>query len=170
MPLVRSWWLGKKKGKEAYVVPIAGGPRIEFTIEHDPRLAPTKDNDGTVSRTGARCLACGSAVPLVHIRAEGKAGRLGAQLMAVVAEGKGRRIYLAPTPEHEKAADVPLPDGIPDTEIPHNPRYLTTTNYGMDHHSDLFTPRQLTALTTFSDLVKEVRDRVLAEAVSDGVS
>jgi putative DNA methylase len=169
MPLVRSWWLGKKKGKEAYVVPVVGGLRIEFTIGNDPKLGPTKTDDGTISRTGARCVACGSAVPLARIRAEGKAGRLGAQLMAIVAEGKGRRIYLAPTPEHEKAADVPLPDEIPDTEIPHNPRYLTTTNYGMDHHADLFSPRQLTALTTFSDLVKEARDHVLADVIATGL-
>lgn len=170
MPLVRSWWLGRKKGKEAYVVPITGGPRIEFTIGNDPRLAPAKTSDGTVSRTGARCVACGSAVPLADIRVEGKAGRLGAQLMATVAVGKGRRIYLAPTPEHEKAADVPLPDDIPETEIPPNPRYLTTTNYGLDRQADLFTPRQLTVLTAFSDLVKEARGRVLADAIGAGLS
>ena len=170
MPLVRSFWLGKKKGKEAYVVPRVGDGRMEFSIGTDPAAAPRKDNDGTVSRTGATCLACESAVPLTYIRAEGKAGRMGAQLMAIAAEGKRRRIYLAPTPEHEQAADVPVPDDVPDTEIPHNPRYLTTPNYGMTHHADLFTPRQLTALTTFSDLVGEARTRVHADALRSSPS
>ncbi len=166
MPLVRSWWLGKKKGKEAYVVPVTGGPRVEFTIAHDPRRAPSKDDDGTVSRTGAHCVACDSAVPLAYIRAEGKAGRISAQLMATVAEGSRRRIYLAPTHEHEKAADVPVPDDVPDTELPEAALGFRVQAYGMDHHADLFTRRQLTALTTFSDLVQEARARVLADAVA----
>jgi putative DNA methylase len=170
MPLVRSWWLGKKKGKEAYVVPLVGNGRVEFSIGHDPGQAPAKGTDGTVTRNGAVCLACGSAVPLAYLRAEGKARRLGAQLMTVVAEGNRRREYLPPTAEHEQAAEVPLPDGAPDTEIPHNPRALTTPNYGMNRHYDLFTPRQLTALITFSDLVKEARDKVLADAAESFAS
>ena len=164
MPLVRSWWLGKKKGKEAYVVPtvetVDGVRRVRFGIGHDVAGAPRKGEDGTVSRTGAVCVACSTAVPLTYVRAEGKGGRMGAQLMAVAAEGNRRRVYLAPTAEHEQAAQVPRPEEVPDTVIPNNPRYLTTPKYGMTHHADLFTPRQLTALTTFSDLVGEARDRV----------
>ncbi|MHB8448968.1 MAG: DUF1156 domain-containing protein [Mycobacteriales bacterium] len=170
MPLIRSFWLGKKKGKEAYVVGSLGAGRMEFSIGTDPRKAPTKDRDGTVKRTGAVCMACGGAAPLPYIRAEGKAGRLGAQMIAIASEGDRRRVYLAPTPEQEKAADVPLPEDVPDTEIPHNPRYLTTPNYGMTHHADLFTPRQLTALTTLSDLVVEVRARALQDGLAAGLS
>ena len=169
MPLVRSWWLGKKKGKETYIVPRLEAERVEFTIGHGMTGAPTKDDDGTVTRTGAVCVACKTAVPLAYVRVEGKAGRIGARLMAIAAEGNRQRIYLAPTPEHEKAADVPTPDDVPDTEIPHNPRYLTTPNYGMTRHADLFTPRQLTALTTFSDLVTEARERVYADALAEGI-
>src|SRR5690606_1922561 len=163
------WWLGKKKGKEAYVVHAVVDGRVEFSIGHDLKKAPTKDNDGTVSRTGAGCIGCGSAVPLSYVRAEGKAKRMGAQLMAIAAEGNRRRIYLPPNPEHEAAADVPVPEDVPDTEIPYNPRYLTAPNYGMTRHADLFTPRQLVALTTFSDLVKEARDKVLADALAAGM-
>lgn len=157
MPLVRSWWLGKKKGKEAYVVPSvvvgpragsSGSRRVEFGIGHDPATAPTKDTDGTVTRTGAVCIACGTAVPLPYVRAEGKAGRLGAQLMAIAAEGDRRRIYLPPTPEHEQAAQVPVPDGVPDGELADNVWDIKVKNYGMIGVADLFTPRQLTALTT----------------------
>ncbi len=169
MPLVRSWWLGKKKGKEAYVVPRVEHGRVEFDIGHDVARAPGSGDDGTVSRTGAVCVACGTATPLSHVRAEGKAGRIGARLMAVAAEGNRRRVYVAPTPEHEKAADVPIPDGVPDTEIPHNPRYLTTPNYGMTRHADLFTPRQLTALTTFSDLVSEAREKTYGDSLVAGL-
>ena len=170
MPLVRSWWLGKKKGKEAYVVPRVENGRVEFGIGHDVAHAPIKETDGTVRRTGAVCVGCGTAVPLAYVRVEGKAGRIGARLMAVAAEGHRRRVYLTPTTEHEKAADVPVPDDVPDTEIPHNPRYLTTPNYGMTRHADLFTPRQLTALTTFSDLVGEARGKAYVDALASGMA
>jgi putative DNA methylase len=164
MPLVRSFWLGKKKGKEAYVVPVPHPGGVTFEIGHGPG-GPV---EGTVGRTGARCLVCSSSVPLTHVRAEGKAGRMGAQLMAIAAEGDRRRIYLPPNDEHVAAADVPRPDDVPDTELPHNPRAFTTPNYGMTHHADLFTHRQLVALTTFCDLVGEAREQVLADALAAG--
>jgi putative DNA methylase len=169
MPLIRSFWLGKKKGKEAYVVHTVGDGRIEFSIGTDPRLAPTKETDGSVRRTGAVCLACKTAVPLPYIRTEGKAGRIGAQLMATVAEGKRGRIYLPPTPDHEKAADVPIPDNVPDTELPEAALGFRVQGYGMTHHADLFTARQLASLTTFSDLVTEARDHVLTDTASVGL-
>ncbi|MGH3948360.1 MAG: DUF1156 domain-containing protein [Pseudonocardiaceae bacterium] len=75
MPLYNKRWLGKKRGKEAYVVPRVVGGRVEFEIGHDVTRAPTKADDGTVTRTGAICVACRTAVPLAYVRAEGKAGR-----------------------------------------------------------------------------------------------
>lgn len=154
MPLARSFWVGKKKGKERYVVPIPDGKSVRFEIG-GPDGVP---HEGTVSRTGAVCLLCNTPVPLSYIREEGKAGRMGAQLMAVAAEGERQRYYIAPTEAQEKASAVPRPDHVPDADIPHNPRYLTTPNYGMRTWADLFTNRQLTAITLFTDLVLEARE------------
>lgn len=168
MPLVRSWWLGKKRGKEAYVVPKVtvnnGVRRVEFSIGHQLSGAPVAGSDGTMSRSGAACIACNTSAPLSYIRMEGQSGRLGSQLMAVAAEGSRRRHYLAPTKEHEEAADVPPPDNIPDFELSTHPQYMGTPRYGLTHADDLFTPRQLAALATFSDLVAEVRDRIQDDA------
>jgi putative DNA methylase len=160
MPLVRSFWLGKKKGKERYVVPLPDGKCVRFQVG-GPKGIP---RGGTVSRTGAVCLLCGSPVPLSYIRAEGKAGRLSAQLMAIVAEGPRQRYYLAPTDEHERAADVPRPDDVPEAELPEQALGFRVQGYGMRTWADLFTNRQLSALTTFSDLVREARGR----AITDG--
>ncbi len=175
MPLVRSWWLGKKKGKEAYVVPRVvrdasdpSGLRVRFEIGHDPYLAPSKDEDGTMSgRTGAVCLACQAAVAMDHIKAEGVSGRMSATLIAVVAEGDRRRIYLPPTTAHEVAAKVARPDDLPVQELGYDPRNLWTPPYGLTHFSDLFTNRQLVALITFSDLVGEARTLVLGHGGTD---
>lgn len=158
MPLVRSFWLGKKKEKERYVIPIPEGKRVRFEIG-GPTGIP---REGTVSSTGAVCLLCSTPVSLSYLREEGKAGRMGSQLMAIAAEGRRQRNYLPPTEEHEKAGDVPRPDDIPDAEIARNPRYLTAPNYGMRTWGDLFTNRQLTALTILSDIISEVHNSVSA--------
>ncbi|MFD6989193.1 DUF1156 domain-containing protein [Streptomyces sp. NPDC059943] len=168
MPLVKSWWLGKKKNKEAYVVPRVQGGNVKFEISHDIKQAPTKGTDGTVQRTGAVCIGCGDSVPLSYMRSEGKAGRIGYQMMAVAAEGKRRRVYFPPNAEHEQAAQVPQPDAVPDSELPKAALGFRVQGYGMTRHADLFTNRQLTALTTFSDLVLEARDRVLRDARASG--
>jgi putative DNA methylase len=162
MPLVRSFWLGKKRGKERYIVPVPDGKRVRFEIG-GPTGVP---RGGTVSRTGAVCLLCGTPVPLSYVRDEGKAGRMGSQLMAIATEGKRQRYYLPPTEEHERAANVPRPNDVPDDEITHNPRYLTTPNYGMRTWADLFTNRQLVALTAFSDLVTEAYGRIVADCAN----
>ena len=158
MPLVRSFWLGKKKGREAWVRPVVEGNAVRFEIGHGKTGPPV---EGTVSRTGATCLVCNTPVPLAHVRAEGKAGRMGAQLMAIVAEGDRQRIYLPPDPEHEKASDVPRPDNSPESELPEQALGFRVQGYGMTHHADLFSNRQLATLCTFSDLVPEARERVL---------
>ena len=168
MPLVRSFQLSTKKGKEAWVEPVIenqGTPTIQFVVKSGKGKAP----EGTVDRKGARCLACETPVPLDHVRSEGKAGRMGQQLMAIVAEGQNGRIYLSPQQEQVEIADSAQPTWKPDADLPHNPRDFKTPNYGMKKISDLFTSRQLVALTTFSDLVSEAREKATQDAIAAGL-
>ncbi|WP_406399157.1 DUF1156 domain-containing protein [Streptomyces sp. NBC_00879] len=160
MPLVRSFWLSKKKDRPCYVVPEPVDGQVTFTIggpEGEPRA-------GTVDGKGAECLVCGDRPPLEYVRTEGKAGRMGAVMMAVVAEGKRRRVYLPPTAEHVGAADVGRPANVPESELPEQALGFRVQGYGMRKHADLFTNRQLLAMTTFSDLVGEARERVERDA------
>lgn len=174
MPLVRSWWLGNKKGKEAYVVPSVvadpshpSGQRVAFEIGHDASGPVTS---GTMNK-GATCLACDAAMSLGQVRMAARSAGLGSMLMAVVAEGNRRRIYLAPTQEHEVAADVTRPTDVPSQKVPSpNHDVDRLPMYGMPTWADAFTARQLVALTTFSDLVGEARERVLADARAAGMS
>lgn len=176
MPLVRSWWLGKKKGKEAWVRPIIvadpehpSGKRVEFEIGHGAHGAPSKDEDGTVGRVGAICLSCASAVGLDYIRDEGRRSAFGQQLMAVVAMGDRRRIYLPPAPDQLAAANVEESLDLPEGTVPINPRNFNTPSYGLTEFADLFTRRQLLALTSFCDLVAEVRQRLHRDALAFGL-
>lgn len=171
MPLVRSWWLGRKKGKESYIVPTVVGDHIEYTIGHDPQDAPTKENDGTISgRRGAVCLACGASISMGYIKNEGLAHRMDASLCAIVCEGRRERIYIPPTNEQAECAEIETSAGVPKQSLPDDPRNFWTVSYGLDTFDRLFTDRQLVALTTFSDLVGEARERVLHDALSTGTA
>ncbi|WP_297154539.1 DUF1156 domain-containing protein, partial [Thermogemmatispora sp.] len=164
MPLVSKWWLSKKRGHETWVEPQvereARPPRVRFVVRTGEGEPPA----GTVNRRGARCVVCDTTVSFEHIRAEGRAGRMGAQLMAVVVDGPAGRLYLTPVEEQITIATQAEPSERPGHALPHNPRDFKTPNYGMTTFGDLFTPRQLVALTTFSDLISEARERVLTDA------
>lgn len=163
MPLVNSFILSKKKDREAWVEPIVDGIAITYQVRQG--LCPL---EGTVNRKGARCVCCGANVPFEHIRQEGQAGRLGSALIAVVVEGKNRRIYLNADEEQLKAAEVARPEDIPNTDLPEKALGFGTQIYGMVKHYQLFTNRQLTALTTFSQLVKEAQQQAEADALEAG--
>ncbi|MDT0276660.1 DUF1156 domain-containing protein [Blastococcus goldschmidtiae] len=170
MPLTSKWWLGKKPGKEAYVVPVVDEKRIAYTIGTDPKHGPDKDSDGTMNRTGAVCVACKSVAPIEYIRAEGQSGRLGSDLIATVAEGPRRRIYLPPTEDQAQAARVDRPSTLPAGIIADNPRWFSTPAFGMKSFVDLFTNRQLVTLTTFASSIQDVRAKVLSDARAAGMT
>ena len=177
MPLVRSWWLGKKKGKEAWVRPIiaadashTSGKRVRFEIGHGAVGAPSAKGDGTMSgRRGAVCIACGSVAGIEFIRAEGVEGRMRRVLMAAVAAGDRHRVYMPADVTQVSAAEVDPPQSGVDGTISTNPRWFSPPMYGLTEFSDLFTNRQLLALTTLSDLVMAARERVLRDALAEGI-
>lgn len=161
MPLLNSFAVSRKRGREAWLraEPDRTSRSVTFAIEHGPGCPP----DGTVNRRGATCLVCATTIPLAEVRKAAKAGDLGAQLLCTVAEGERRRIYLEADEEQLQAAEVEPPADPPDGELSHNPRAITTPNYGITRHAQLFTNRQLQAMTTFADLVGDARERVLAD-------
>ena len=166
MPLTNEFWLSKKKKKQAWVEPIVDKAikTVKFKVKSGEGLPP----EGTVNRKGLRCVVCGETVHFDYVRSEGKAGRMGRQLMAIVAEGHGGRVYLEPSPEHVAVAEKASPCGVPETNLPPRALSMNIQLYGMTQHQHLFTARQLTALTTFSDLVAEARERAEADAIESG--
>ena len=154
MPLVHSFKLSTKQN--VFVQPIVDGDKIRFEIRQGNDNIP----EGTVNRNGAHCLFCGADVPLAHVRAEAKAGKMNAQLMAIVAEGANGRVYLPPDPEHEFIADIPKPDDYPGGNLPNKALGFSVQNYGFDEWHKLFTNRQLTVLMTFSDLIADIKQQV----------
>lgn len=168
VPLVRTWWLSKKKGKEAWVRATVRDGQVHYEVIHDAN-GPKGAEDGT--RVGRGGYAVGDRTPITadYIKEEGVNHRLGEHLLAVVAEGRKGRLYISPNQAHVVASQVDCPKDVPSETLPYDPRNLWTPAYGLTKFSDLFTNRQLVALTTFSDLVGEARQRVLEDALAAGM-
>lgn len=170
VPLASSFVLGSREGKEVYVQPVIEGSEYRFTV----RLGEPDDaaKNGTKLSRGAnfQCLMSDTPIDPKHIYAEAKAGRMGARLMAMVAETSAGRVYLAPTNEHAQIAAGARPAWKPEVLMPENPRWFSPPLYGLTSYGDLFTPRQLVALTTLSDLIQEAIARCRRDALAAGMS
>ena len=171
VPLVSTFMLSTKKGKEAYVEPVIEDRAYRFSVEVGvpSDLAATKA--GTkISRGTFRCLMSGTPIGGDHIKAEGQAQRMGARLMAIVAEGDRGRVYFGPTAEHVGTPAQARPEWLPEGDVPARLTGGTCVPYGLATWADLFTPRQLLALTTFSDLVGEATERARLDAATAGLA
>jgi putative DNA methylase len=146
-----------------------GGYRFTAKVGK-PKNAEGVTNGTKLSRgANFQCVMSGTPIAGDYIKAEGRAGRMEARLMAIVTEGDRGRVYLSPTPEHEAAALKAKPEWKPEGALPDDPRNFWTVQYGLTTYGDLFTPRQLVALTTFSALVQEARERVQRDALAAGL-
>lgn len=168
MPLASSFVLSKKNGKEAYISPdISDKNHIRYIVKTDGKNAPEPPK--TARGAKFKCICCGEPTSDSYIKQEGLAHRMGASLMAVVAEGKKGRIYLSPDSEQIHAAIVNAPNDVPSGALAGDKRAIWCPLYGLTEISDLFTNRQLTALTTFSALVGEAQKKAEADAVAAGM-
>ena len=133
MPLVSSFWLSKKPNKKAWVKPVVVGggdatsrrPGAWFVVKDDQKDGAPPDPPKLGRGAKFRCLVCEQVSDEAHIKAEGKAGRMGQQLMAIVAEGHRGRKYLEATEEQVAAAEQARPDWRPEQELPDNTRWYS---------------------------------------------
>ncbi len=172
VPLASTFMLSTKKGKEAYVEPVieGGGYRFIVKIGKPKNLAAAKS--GTKAGRGANftCLMSGTPISGDYVKAEGKAKRMQACMMAIIAEGNRGRVYLSPTPEMEQIAKTANPTWKPEGQIAKRMTGGNCTPYGLTSWGDLFTSRQLVALATFSDLVQEAIGQIKKDAINVGMS
>jgi putative DNA methylase len=170
MPLVRSFELSTKKGKRVCVKPVIDHAQSPPLIKFEIKTGDRKAQEGTVGRQGATCIACDTPVTLDYIRDEGKVHRMSVKLMAIVAEGDRGRIYLPSTKIHEEIAAQAQPSWKPEVDLPKKALGFRVQAYGMTQWADLFTERQLVALTTLSDLISKVQTKIQKDAVAAGMA
>lgn len=169
MPLVSSTVLSKKKGKKAWLEYELdeSGKRMRFSVRGGTGNPPVPSKTGRGAKF--KCLVCDVAADDQHIKDEGVAGRMHTQLMAIVADGPKGRVYLDPVDVHISKANEEKPKWAPEQELPYEPRAIWCTLYGLKTFKDLFTKRQLVALTTFSDLIGEFHEVILNDAKKAGL-
>lgn len=171
VPLASTFMLSTKKGKEVYIEPMIEGGSYQFNVVvgKPADLARAKSGTSAGKRSGFICMISGAPITYDYIREEGAAGRMGTRLMAVVAEGSRGRVYLSPKPEYESIARNAQPEWKPDTPL-HGKCRVNVSNYGFDVFGDLFTDRQLVALTTLSNVIAEAHDQIELDSIAAGLS
>jgi putative DNA methylase len=167
VPLVSTFILSRKPGREAFIEPVIDGDKYQFVVKLGKPKRPQDFEDGTKLARGAnfRCLLSNTPIDSAYIYSEAKAGRMGSRMIAVIAEHKNGRVYLSPSPEYAEIALSANPSWKPDLLMPENPRWFSPPLYGLKTFGDVFTQRQLLALTTFADLVQEARERIKHDAI-----
>ena len=167
VPLASTFVLSTKKGKEAYVEPVIENEGYRFIVKAGPpSIAAKNGTKSGGSGSSFFCLMSDVPIPFEYLRSEAKTGHMGSRLMAIVAEGDRGRVYLTPTEEHNSIAGSAMPQDTPETDLPERALGFRVQEYGMTKWRDLFTDRQLVALTTFSDLVPEAREKILQDGVA----
>ena len=169
VPLVKSWVLSKKSGRPlVWIEPVIDRSMQTITYEIRHGGTPT---EGTISRGNGVCIATGSTIPNKYIRAEALAGRMGEELLALVAKGPtGGRVFCEPTPSDASSANCALPEWVPTGVMSNHPQYMGPTKYGLDDWWKLFRPRQLVGLVTLSNLLPAVAETVKTDAVDRGMT
>lgn len=168
VPLVSTFTLSTRAGKEAYIEPVIEDGGYRFAVKVGKPKDAERARNGTAAgkRRAFTCLISGVPIGYDYIRIEAKSGRMGERLLTTVAEGTRGRVYLSPTEEMENLARGATPEWTPDCEMPKKHRDFKPPGYGMNNLGEIFTNRQLVTLKTFSDLVQEVRGRVKSDALA----
>lgn len=159
VPLISTFHLSSKGGKEVYVDPIVQGREYSFAVKYGQ--APKGAKNGTkLERANFRCLLSGAPISPEYIRSEAMAGRMGMRLFAVIAESDHGRLFVSPDSTLMEGLKEIHPEWRPDVEFFQNALGFRVGNYGMKKWGDLFTARQCHALSVFSSLVRSVASRV----------
>ncbi|MBI3325238.1 MAG: DUF1156 domain-containing protein [Nitrospinae bacterium] len=146
-PLVNKFWLSTHVGNEAYVVPVYQREWRTFSFSIHKSGQPP---EGTVNRSGGTCLACSNPISFEYIRSEGITGRIGYSLMAMAVESPRGRLYLEPT-----------------AELPESALGFRVQKYGITKHRDLFTIRQMAALSFLAKTIGDFREDIIRDAGGD---
>jgi putative DNA methylase len=172
VPLASTFIVTSNADRCVYVEPETKSDSYRFVVKTG--TPPPEAERGTKADgrgSNFRCIFSGAPISGEYVKTESNAGRMGNRLMAVVAQGKRGRFYLPASVEMEIVAKSAAPHWKPETRLPEKALGFSVQLYfDRGTFGDLFTSRQLVALTLFADLVSEVRERIVRDARESGVS
>ena len=177
IPLLKTRWLCKRGDKRVLLTmtPRMDLSGVDFGIETD---VPDDQDDemvgtGTMSQSGVECPSCRGLTTMQDLRTQGRSGRLGVRMIAVVAQGQSGKEYRPPTHRELEAARIEtaeldslyaaLPFGLPIEPMPHEAALgMRSPRYGYDSWEKLFTERQLLAMGAFTLGIRRLGDEMAA--------
>lgn len=172
VPLLSSFWLSKRKGSEAWIEPVVDtrAGTWEFRVRTGLPPDPERVRRGTkVGRGDFVCILSDAPMPSAYVRSQAQSGNLGARLIVAVRVVNRKRTFESATPEMREMAEVAEPVDLVRTPLPKQALGFRVQNYGFRDFEDLFSPRQLVALTTLAGLVHEAREWVKSDAIESGL-
>ena len=166
-PLIKSFQICQKRGNEHWTRPVVDreSNSVSFVVQDSNDGVPSTE---TVSRNGATCIACGASAPLAYVREQASSGNMSETMKGIVVDSDRGRMFLSPTDEHIQAALEATPTWRPTGVLPDKALGFRVQRYGVTHWHQLFSERQLTALTTFSDLLRDVRTQMTQDGAEMG--
>jgi putative DNA methylase len=172
VPLISTYQLSSKKDKWAWLKPVVDKQANSWRFEVKTGEPPDRNaiKAGTKLARGAKfnCLLTDQPILDSYIKEQGREHQIKHRLIAIVAEISRGRIYLSVDDPQACTAEIAAPIVLSE-ELAHDPRNLWCIPYGMTTFGHLFTPRQLTAMTTLSDLVRGVTKDVRKDAQTAGL-
>ena len=166
MPLMKTFQLSSKKGNQYWTRPVVDRDtnKISFVVQNHSNGIP---EHGTVHRGGAFCITCGDNVKLEYVREQARQGKMKKIMTAIVAEGERRRIFLSPTSRHIHASLNAKAAWEPRGDLPEKALGISLQNYGIAQWHQLFTERQLSILTTFSEALTKAHNHIKGDGAED---
>ena len=158
VPLLKQFYLCRKKNKNVHLKPIINGTDVQFEIREGKI-----EEDGWNNRAVLTCPCCGSTTDTNSLKKQFKAGSTSERLLAVIIDGDNGKEYRLPN-EEEINVFKKIPQDLDrptDKMATGNKRNFNTPGWGVDRYGQMFTDRQLLALQTFvqklDDLKKELQ-------------
>jgi putative DNA methylase len=166
--LATTWWLSKKPGELAWIVPEVADGAIKTRVVSSQRSGSPGGSPKASRGANFSCLACSALLDEKSLIEQGKRGEIRYRLLAIASTLDGRRSYRSPSPEEERVAlGVPVPENIPQVRQPDNPRWFSGPRFGFETFADMFTPRQLMTLSTFANEVALLHESLTQSGVRE---
>ena len=177
IPLMSTYWLSKRSGHLTWLQPVVQDNEVRFEVRTGPPGPPEPPKRGRGAQFA--CIVCGSLCDAnaVHHQIDTKTNPA-PMLVAIVADVRGRRTYVAADDLHTQAAMRCIDSA--NTLIASNDFIAAPARgtfggnaqgrrYGFLTFADYFAPRQIILLSTYSQVLDHVRQNCEGDALKAGL-
>ena len=170
VPISSTFALCTREGREAWLELQTNKEKREYHFNvrygNGPSFEIARGGTKQGSRANFFCIFSRAAITPEYIRSQGRNGKIGEKLIAIIVRDKDGVNYLPSNSMHEKAAFGFDPVWRPKLEM--DRKMMRTPLYGFKRFDQIFTNRQLFSLNFFMKILKEKRQRIYKDAIKSG--